>query len=395
MNGTREARRLRGAGATPLARGALLAILASCGPTEPSGPRVTSDPGLVWSLAATPSNTIPGSSPDGSIAYYIDVAHQVTAVRSATGKVAWSAKTDPEAAETTGWEIRSATGVAVVGDVDVYGFDEVTGRRLWKFQRLQGEEGVRGMGVSGNTLVLAGRDGTVSALDVRTGGLLWQTNVSRPDTAVFLVHASAAGSMAFAAGRWSTKEGLSRGLLFAFELGTGRLRWVQPLSPEFPNQFSGASGPAVLASGVVAISQEDGRIIGLDPIDGHVRWIAPRVHDIASFGPNDIRHLSTDGTDVLATSNTGTIALVDGATGAERWRMNGVASTPLREGVLTSDAAYVAHFHQLIAYRRTDGAVLWRRGGGGSERYIGGPRAATTAILLANRLDRFEAIRIP
>jgi alcohol dehydrogenase (cytochrome c) len=66
----------------------------------------------------------------------------------------------------------------------VQAFDAATGELLWEYRR-QFPEGVRGgtnrnLAIWGTTLIDAGGDNTMYALDARTGALVWQTPVLEP-----------------------------------------------------------------------------------------------------------------------------------------------------------------------------------------------------------------------
>jgi outer membrane assembly lipoprotein YfgL len=234
--------------------------------------------------------------------------------------------------------------------------------------------------VSGNTVVLAGLDGTVAAVDASNGRDQWRTSLG---TAL----ATGAGSdgrlaavitrnnevVALDAGKeiWRSKLPaqsftaplVAGGRVFALAAdrsvtaldgATGRKLWVQqrPGEPLVLKQ----SG-TLLAVGDTLVTGLSGRLVGINPNNGNIRWEAP----IASpRGTNDVERLvdlvgrtSRMGEVVCARAFQAAVGCVNTARGTLAWTKSANGS----EGLAGDD--------RLVFGTETDGKVLaWRRADG-------------------------------
>ena len=234
--------------------------------------------------------------------------------------------------------------------------------------------------VVGGTAFVAGSDGSVAALDARTGGDVWRANVGSPiaagvgsDGGVAAVVTQLNDVVALRDGRelWRQRLGaqaytsplVAGGRVFvlaadrsinAFDGQTGRKLWVQqrPSEPLVLRQ----SG-VILAVGDTLVVGLSGRLVGLNPLSGSVRWEAP----IASpRGINDVERLvdlvgrvSRDGDIVCARAFQAAVGCVNTARGNLLWTKpaNGA------QGVHGDD--------RLLFGTESDGTVqTWRRADG-------------------------------
>ena len=238
--------------------------------------------------------------------------------------------------------------------------------------------------VSGTTVLLAGNDGSVAALDARTGADIWRANVGAPiaagvggDGKIAAVVTQANIVVALQDGReiWRQKLNaqaytspfVAGGRVFvlaadrsinAFDGQTGRKLWTQ----QRPNE------PLVLRQAGVMLAVNDtlvvglaGRLAGLNPSNGSVRWEAP----IASpRGINDVERLvdlvgrvSRDGDTVCARAFQATIGCVNAARGNLLWAKPANGS----EGI-DGDERFLFGSESdgvVTAWRRTDGERAW------------------------------------
>ena len=238
--------------------------------------------------------------------------------------------------------------------------------------------------VSGVTVFVAASDGVVAAIDTRTGGDIWRTNVGAPiaagvgsDGKVAAVVTSANEVIALQDGRelWRQKLNaqaytaplVAGGRVFvlaadrsvsAFDGQTGRKLWAQ----QRPNE------PLVLRQSGVMLAVRDtlvlglaGRLAGLNPANGSIRWEVP----IASpRGINDVERLvdlvgrvSRDGDVVCARAFQASIGCVNTARGSLIWTKpaNGAQGIDGDDSLLfgtESDGV-------VQAWRRTDGERGW------------------------------------
>lgn len=238
--------------------------------------------------------------------------------------------------------------------------------------------------VSGTTAYIAGSDGVVAALDVRTGADIWRTNVGAPiaagvgsDGKVAVVVTQANAVVAIQDGRelWRQKLGaqvytspfVAGGRVFvlaadrsvsAFDGQTGRKLWSQqrPTEPLVLRQ----SG-VILAVGDTLVVGLSGRLVGLNPSNGSVKWESP----IASpRGINDVERLvdltgrvSREGDVVCARAFQASIGCVNAARGALLWSKpaNGAQGIHGDDRLLfgtESDGT-------VQAWRRSDGERAW------------------------------------
>lgn len=240
-------------------------------------------------------------------------------------------------------------------------------------------------GVVGDTVVLASVDGSVAALDARTGRDIWRANLGAPiaagvgtDGKLAAVVTRANELVTLDAGReiWRQKLGaqafsapfVAGGRVFvltadravtAFDGQGGRKLWTQQ-RPGEPLVLRQAG--VMLAVGDTLVVGLSGRLVGLNPSNGSIRWEAP----IASpRGTNDIERLvdltgrvSRIGDVVCARAFQSAVGCVNAARGAVLWTRTANGA----EGVHGDDSTvYGAESDgKVIAWRRSDGERLWQ-----------------------------------
>ncbi len=238
--------------------------------------------------------------------------------------------------------------------------------------------------VSGNGVAVAGGDGTVALLDAQTGRDVWRVALNTPiaagvgsDGKVLAVVTKANEVVALQDGRelWRHKLNaqaftapfVAGARVFvlaadrsvnAFDGQTGRKLWTQ----QRPNE------PLVLRQSGVMLAVGDtlvvglaGRLAGLNPSNGSIRWEAP----IASpRGINDVERLvdlvgrvSRDGDNVCARAFQASIGCVNAARGSLLWTMpahgvQGIHGDDRRLFGTEADGT-------VVAWRRTDGERAW------------------------------------
>lgn len=238
--------------------------------------------------------------------------------------------------------------------------------------------------VVGTTAFIAGSDGSVAALDARTGADVWRTSVGTPiaagvgsDGKVAAVVTQLNDVVALQDGREIWRQKLSAqaytsplvagGRVFvlaadrsvnAFDAQTGRQLWTQqrPNEPLVLRQ----SG-VILAVGNTLVVGLSGRLAGLNPLNGSILWEAP----IASpRGINDVERLvdlvgrvSRDGDIVCARAFQATVGCVNTARGNLLWSKpaNGA------QGIHGDDRFLFGTESDgtVRAWRRADGERAW------------------------------------
>ena len=238
--------------------------------------------------------------------------------------------------------------------------------------------------VSGNTIYVSSSDGTLAAIDVKTGADLWRTSLGAPiaagigsDGTTSAVITQANDVVAVVEGRevWRqrlmakafTAPFVAGGRVFvltadrsisAFDGRSGRKLWTQQRPSEpLVLQQSGV----MLAVGDTLVIGLGGRLAGLNPSNGSIKWEAP----IASpRGINDVERLvdlvgrvSRDGDVVCARAFQTSVGCVDAVRGNLLW------SKPARgsQGIHGDDQRlYGTEADGVVtAWRRVDGERSW------------------------------------
>ena len=238
--------------------------------------------------------------------------------------------------------------------------------------------------VSGTSVAIASGDGTVALLDAATGREFWRVSLNTPvaagvgsDGKVLAVVTKANEVVALQDGREIWRQKLNAQAftapfvagarvfvlaadrsVTAFDGQTGRKLWAQqrPTEPLVLRQ----SG-VMLAVGDTLVVGLAGRLAGLNPANGSIRWEAP----IASpRGINDVERLvdlvgrvSRDGDNVCARAFQASIGCVNAARGSLLWAKpaNGMQGIHGDDRMLFGTEADGT----VIAWRRTDGERSW------------------------------------
>jgi len=236
----------------------------------------------------------------------------------------------------------------------------------------------------GNLVYVASTDGTVAAIDARTGGDLWRTALGTKLSAGvgsdgrYVAVVSGDNELITLDGNkevWRQKLGamtltaplVAGARVFvlsadrsvtAFDAATGRRLWQQQRSGEA--LVLGRSG-IVMAVGDTLVAGLSGRLVGLHPLTGKIRWEAQVAN---SRGTNEVERLvdlvagvSRDGNQVCVRSFQSAVGCVDAAKGSVVWSKPASGAT----GV-DGDESMVYGTEsdgRLVAWRRADGERQW------------------------------------
>lgn len=238
--------------------------------------------------------------------------------------------------------------------------------------------------VNGNNLALASADGLVVSLDARTGAELWRANVAGRmaagvgnDGRFAALLTRSNELVALDGGReiWRQKlpaQGFTAPLVAggrvfvlgadravtAFDAQSGRKLWNQQRPSE---SLVLRQAGVLLAVGDTLVAGLSGRMVGLNPANGSVRWESP----IASpRGTNDIERLvdlvgpvSRDGNVVCARAFQAAVGCVDAARGTLLWTKPAFGSVGVH-----SDDKYlfgVESDGRVVAWQRLNGERAW------------------------------------
>lgn len=238
--------------------------------------------------------------------------------------------------------------------------------------------------VSGSQLALAASDGTVLALDARSGRELWRASAKARLTAgvgsdgkTTAVVTQANEVVAFDAGRELWRHKLPAQALTAPFVAGGRVFVLS--SDRTVTALDGASGrrlwsqqrfgealvlrqPGVmLAVGDTLVVGLSGRLVGFDPLTGAARWDAPVA---TPRGTNDVERLvdlvgrvSRVGDSVCVRAFQAGVGCIDAARGTVAWTKPSVG----HQGVHGDDRFVFGPESdgKLVAWRRADGERAW------------------------------------
>lgn len=236
----------------------------------------------------------------------------------------------------------------------------------------------------GNVVTVASSDGVVAAIDARTGGDVWRTTLGEPLSAAVGSDGKSAAVVSrnnalivLEAGRERWRETLAAqvftpplvagGRVFvlsadrsvsAYDATTGRRLWAQQRPGE---ALVLRQAGVLLAVGDTLVVGLSGRLVGLNPDNGSVRWEAPLA---SPRGTNDVERLvelvgrtSKVGDSVCARSFQAAVGCVNTARGSVAWTQPASGA----EGVHgDADALFgVESNGTVLAWRRSDGSRLW------------------------------------
>lgn len=232
----------------------------------------------------------------------------------------------------------------------------------------------------GDRVFVAGSDGLVAALDAQSGRDLWRVSLNTPlaagigtdgQTAAVVTQANELVAMAEGKELWRVR--LSASVLtaplvagrrvfvlaadrsvWAFDAQTGARLWRQARAGE--PLVLGQPG-ALLAVGDTLVAGLSGRLVGLHPLNGSVRWEAPIA---TARGTNEVERLvdivapvSRVGNSVCARAFASAVGCIDASRGTVVWTRPAVG----HEGLGGDE--------RLVVGTETDGRVrAWQRASG-------------------------------
>ena len=238
--------------------------------------------------------------------------------------------------------------------------------------------------VNGDQVTLASGDGTVAVLEARNGTVVWRTKTegqigagagSDGRLAVVLTRANELVAMESGRELWRQKvpaQGFTAPLVAggrvflltadrgvsAFDAASGRKLWTQQRTGEaLVLRQSGV----LLAVGDTLVAGLGGRLIGINPGNGSIRWEAPLA---SPRGTNDVERLvdlvgpvSREGDVVCVRAFQAAVGCVNAARGNMLWTRAASGAVGVH-----GDARSVVGVEsdgRVMAWRRSDGQPVW------------------------------------
>lgn len=204
--------------------------------------------------------------------YALDAAARVTAVDAASGDVAWRLDMAPDnegGRDGFGGGLAYDQGVLVVanGFGHVLGLNPGDGTEVWRFEASSPFRAAPA--IARGTAVVMPRDGSVIALDLRTGAQKWRaSNVEGGATMLTSSGPAISGEVVAAP--------LSSGDIALFRLSDGRRGWSEALgAPRRGSAMSlitDVSAAPVMAGGKIVAGGVSGRLVAFDIPSGRRLW---------------------------------------------------------------------------------------------------------------------------
>jgi outer membrane protein assembly factor BamB len=338
----------------PAAWGLVASVVLALATGMPVLTEATHEPPLAWQVKE-PGRGTPAA--DDERVFFLTVDQ-------ASGLVRWRRPLGGPTGETMGARVLVDAGVVIAGDYEVWAFDAASGAPRWTWAPRVGTAPGLYLGGTANGLVFTGSsDGHLTALDIRSGRVVWTRRVIEQATVFAPVVSDAMVVASF------TEPGApARGGVAAFDAASGRERWRRRLLPLLDiRSASGATGEPLLTSDTVVVGAQDGTVVGLEPGTGQFRWAIPGLRsrpDGRILGPHDFRPVVRVGGRLITGSLTGQVVAYDTHTRREQWRQAPVPASVAFGLAADEHTVYVPFLSgQLVAMDAQHGSERWRIGG--------------------------------
>lgn len=339
-------------------------LVAGCGPFGPRPASATgAEPVRVHAAAGWGRPAVQGAS-----VYYLSKAHELFAIDRASGRERWRRLLSPGSGLTAGVNVVVSRDVVIAGDGHVFAFDAGSGEHRWRFAP-EGDLPGRFIGDVADEVVLVGStNGTVSALRVATGEVVWRSSLRDGRTTVFAPVVS--GELVVLS--WTAfDDGRRSGGLAALSVRDGRLRWRTRFPYAHALLAASAAGPPTTVGDLVVGAATDGIVYAVSRVDGSVAWTLPAVPPMFPGGEHeDARFVAPAGPLLLVTSSAGVLSAVNPHDQREVWRYTSPPDGSVGFGLAIRGALAFAPFGSgrlLVIDAQTGRAQRWL--GGPAQRF--------------------------
>jgi outer membrane protein assembly factor BamB len=299
---------------------------------------------------------------DASAAYFLTRDHEVVAVDIATGSLKWRTRTGGTGEVPSGTVVRLARAGVIVGDSGIVALDRESGRERFRYTAPDGDDpGVFLGGIRDDLIVAGSPMGRLYALDAATGALHWRREIAGGERRAVFAPAWV-GDLVIAT--FTTFDGALAGGLAAFDR-RGNRRWIRHFAAGV-----GAAGPPAAVGHDAVVARTDGGVEVVEPASGRTIWtLAPEPSTGGAASERDVRALTSLGQRLVVTSFHGPIRAVDAGTRRQQWEYRG--------GPLDAVALRVRGYGGRIYVPYSDGSLVVLDGATGIERWRIGPEAGS------------------
>ena len=254
-------------------------VVFACGrdaPLTPENPpgRILPESLIVWRDSSVNSNARPTF--DAHAAYFLG-SHKVYALDKTSGAVLWTTVlTYPGEVSVGngGYGTAIAAGLLIIGDIDVFGLDPLTGAIRWRYAprtTFPNEREFQRLITDGTSVYVGGVRGNVYAVDAATGTQKWVSHVTTlPDSQIRVFNPvldERAVYVSFSDDRDTGKNNNTDVGAAAFDIGTGRLLWSRVLARNPARPPIEPQGVALIATRILTVDAL-GDLIALDKATG-------------------------------------------------------------------------------------------------------------------------------
>jgi outer membrane protein assembly factor BamB len=320
--------------------------------------------------------SMPPAYADGII-YAADRKGQLTAVGAEKGNKIWDIKT--KQAFSGGPALGESLLVMGTLDGTVLAFDAADGSERWSAR--VSSEVLAVPGISDNVVVVRTIDGRVFGLDASTGSRLWIHDNSVPlltlrgNTNILL-----RGSTVFV--------GYADGTVVALQVADGSLMWSQPVvSPEGRTELERLADigiqMTIVASDLIVSSYKN-RIASIAADSGRLLWFK----EISSF-----TGVQVDRTNLAVSDSSGNLWLLDRRNGANIWKIDQLTNRGLTLPAFYGDIVVVGDQEGYLHWINVADGAFVARVREGSKGFAAAPLTVGTTLYVLSHKGTLAAYR--
>jgi outer membrane protein assembly factor BamB len=302
---------------------------------------------------------------DGRL-YAAAVKGGVQAYELQSGAPVWSYDSD---ARLTGGPA-AADGLVVVGGLDgeVVALDAATGAEKWRAK--VSNEVITAPAIGQGLVLVRSNDGRVTAFDAQTGEQRWFYNNDLPSLTV-------RGNASVLLGPGVAFVGNDDGTLSAMAINDGRLLWNQvvgvPDGRTELERMADVDGAPILDGSTVFATSFKNETVAVDGPSGRPLWSRER---------GGAGGIGVAGSSVLVSDSAGTVWALDKNTGEPLWSNTTLARRSLTAPAVHGDYAVVGDFDGYVHWLRLENGELAARARAGGDAIKAKPVVADGTLLV-------------
>ncbi len=339
----------------------------------------TAAPSKLWSVNAGKGENRLGvrqrpAVADGRV-YAAGVKGGVRAYDLQSGAQTWSY--DSDARLTGGPAV--ADGLVVVGGLDgtILALDAATGAEKWRAK--VSNEVITAPAIGQGLVLVRSNDGRVTAFDAQSGEQRWFYNNDLPSLTV-------RGNAPVLLGPGVAFVGNDDGTLSALAINDGRLLWNQAVGvPDGRTELermADVDGAPVLDGSTVFATSYKNETVAIDGPSGRPLWSRER---------GGAGGIGVAGSSVLVTDAAGTVWALDKNTGEPLWSNTKLARRSLTAPAVQGDYAVVGDFDGYVHWLRLENGELAARARAGGDAIKAKPVLADGTVLVQDVGGRITA----